>query len=375
MIPRRSSGSTRTDSGVEPTRSQNMTVSCRRSASPKMADGTAAAAAGDAPPPKEAIASSSLRRSPTAATPISFRSSAVSFGSTSHPIAFSAKAGAYCPRPRPWSHPAMSTASPRFRLPPAPSISHHQSTGKGASAAMSDAIEGRSNRRLTKVRNGSRLWENAWDEAADALCFPARQLGCRIDRLTRAAGPRRSGPDRRHQWSHTEDRYHSLQIIGQDVKAHLGSDLVQGPGQEVGGAHPSLEGSERVFDGLSSHAHGVGHAVEPGLHVVEHILILPALDDPPLGRRALRSERTSEAGAQVAVAVEIFCVISAAMDLGEFCARRASVVVVLGIVEEVLPGEEAAFGPARRQGLGHDRHHARAFARQNLVAAEVAAVG
>ena len=33
----------------------------------------------------------------------------------------------------------------------------------------------------------TRLWENAWDEAADALCFPARQLGCRIDRLTRAA--------------------------------------------------------------------------------------------------------------------------------------------------------------------------------------------
>src|SRR5262249_5177933 len=31
---------------------------------------------------------------------------------------------------------------------------------------------------------GARLWENAWDEAADALCSPARQLGCRIDRLT-----------------------------------------------------------------------------------------------------------------------------------------------------------------------------------------------
>ena len=49
------------------------------------------------------------------------------------------------------------------------------------------------------------------------------------------------------------------------MEAHLGSDLVQGPGQEVGGAHPSLEGSERVLDGLSSHAHGVqgtaGHAL------------------------------------------------------------------------------------------------------------------
>ena len=70
------------------------------------------------------------------------------------------------------------------------------------------------------------------------------------------------------------------------MKAHLGSDLVEGPGQEVGAAHPGLEGPERVFDGLSSHAHGLGHAVEPVLHPVEHVLILPALDDPPLGRRA-----------------------------------------------------------------------------------------
>jgi hypothetical protein len=37
---------------------------------------------------------------------------------------------------------------------------------------------------------------------------------------------------------------------------HLGSHLVEGPGQEVGSAHPGLEGPERVFDGLSSHPHG-----------------------------------------------------------------------------------------------------------------------
>jgi len=35
-----------------------------------------------------------------------------------------------------------------------------------------------------------------------------------------------------------------------------------------------------------------------------------------------------------------------AMRFGEFCAGRAGVVVVLGVVDEVLPGEEAAFGPA-----------------------------
>src|SRR5204862_3295830 len=82
------------------------------------------------------------------------------------------------------------------------------------------------------------------------------------------------------------------------------------------------------------------------------------------GRRAPRSERTGEAGAQVAIAVEIFRMIHTAMDFGEFCARRASVVVVLGVVDEVLPGEEAALGAARRQGLGHNWRNPRTFARE-----------
>src|SRR2546430_875377 len=91
----------------------------------------------------------------------------------------------------------------------------------------------------------------------------------------------------------------------------------------------------------SSIAHGVGHPVEPILHPVEHILILPALDAPQLGRRALGSERASEAGAQVAVEVEVFGVIRPAIGLGEFGACRAGVMVLLGVVDEVLPGEEA----------------------------------
>ena len=118
--------------------------------------------------------------------------------------------------------------------------------------------------------------------------------------------------------------------------SYLGSDLVEGPGQEVGGAHPGLEGAERVFDGLSSHAHGLGHAVEPVLHPVEHVLIHPALDATQLGRLAPGFERTGETGTQVAVAVEVFGVIRPAFGLGEFCARRAGVVVALGVVDEVL---------------------------------------
>src|SRR3981081_2024444 len=149
-----------------------------------------------------------------------------------------------------------------------------------------------------------------------ALCFPAMTVEAPVDRSARAVCARRSGSDRRYQRSRTDDRDHPLYVVGQNVEAHLGSDLVERPGQEVRGAHPGLECSERVFDGLSSHAHGLGHAVEPGLHPVEHVLILPALDDPPRGRRAPGSEQTGEAGAQVALAVEIFRMIHTSTGYG-----------------------------------------------------------
>ena len=85
-----------------------------------------------------------------------------------------------------------------------------------------------------------------------------------------------SGPDRLEQRLHPEDLDHSLQIVGQDVKAHLGSDLVEGPGEEVGAPHPGFQRSEGVFDGLTAHGHGVGHAVEPGLHLVHDGFVPPA---------------------------------------------------------------------------------------------------
>jgi hypothetical protein len=82
-------------------------------------------------------------------------------------------------------------------------------------------------------------------ESVDVLCFPDARADAPIDRLAR-----------RHQRCRTEYTGHSLQVIGQDVEAHLGSDLVECPGQEMGGAHPGLESPERVFDGLSPHVHG-----------------------------------------------------------------------------------------------------------------------
>jgi len=55
------------------------------------------------------------------------------------------------------------------------------------------------------------------------------------------------------------------------------------------------------------------------------------------GLASTESERTSGAGAQMAVAVEVFCVIHAAMNFGQFCARWAAVVSTNLAVCSVFP--------------------------------------
>jgi hypothetical protein len=102
-------GSKRIDSGVDPTRSQNITVSWRRSASAGAVPPLGAmdgVGSGGAAARRAAIASSSRRRSPTKVTPRSFRSSAVRLGSTSASILFSRKACSYCSSRRLRSHSA-----------------------------------------------------------------------------------------------------------------------------------------------------------------------------------------------------------------------------------------------------------------------------
>ena len=111
ITSRRSSGSRRAESAVEPTRSQNITVSCRRSASADaeralpMPAGTSGRSA--------AIASSNRRRCPTKPTPRSFRSSGVRLGNTLSSISLARNAGSYCSRPSFFSHSATSIADTR----------------------------------------------------------------------------------------------------------------------------------------------------------------------------------------------------------------------------------------------------------------------
>jgi hypothetical protein len=69
------------------------------------------------------------------------------------------------------------------------------------------------------------------------------------------------GPHRLDERLHPEDGDHPLQIVGENVKAHLRADLFEGAQLEVGRAHPRLDGSEWMFRGLASDAHGLGRTV------------------------------------------------------------------------------------------------------------------
>ena len=112
----------RAESAVEPTKSENITVTWRRSARSSgealgALDVVATSAEGALPlasARRAAIASSSLRRCPSAATPSSFRSSAVRLGRTVSSISFSRNAASYFPRPRLRSQTTMSMTAPEL---------------------------------------------------------------------------------------------------------------------------------------------------------------------------------------------------------------------------------------------------------------------
>jgi hypothetical protein len=65
------------------------------------------------------------------------------------------------------------------------------------------------------------------------------------------------------------------------MQRHLGGDPWQRLHQEVGCSHPGLDGAERVLDRLTTLAHLLRMFVEPTLHRVENVLMLPS-GDPSL---------------------------------------------------------------------------------------------
>ena len=97
--------------------------------------------------------------------------------------------------------------------------------------------------------------------------------------------------DRFEQRGHTDDVQDARQIVGQDAQRHLGGDLGKRLHQEVSCAHAHLHGPERVLGGLTPRAHSARIFVEPLLHRLEYILVLPARDAALWAWRAAAFER------------------------------------------------------------------------------------
>ena len=95
------------------------------------------------------------------------------------------------------------------------------------------------------------------------------------------AGLGRLCPHRRQERPDAHDVDDARQIVGQHVQRHLGGDLWQCLHQEVDCAHPGLDGAERVLDRLTALPHLLRMLIEPALHRLENVLVLPS-GDPAL---------------------------------------------------------------------------------------------
>ena len=124
MTSRRSSGSMRAERAVEPTKSENITVTWRRSArSSGGALGVLDAVLRQRKAPYCSRRYAEPRWHPAASagaqltvTPSSFRVSCVKLGRTVSSISFSRNAASYFPRPRLRSHTTMSMTAPTIRV-------------------------------------------------------------------------------------------------------------------------------------------------------------------------------------------------------------------------------------------------------------------
>ena len=151
MISRMSSGSSRADIAVEPTRSQNITVSCRRSAaSVRRLTGQRgpSASAAVSVEPRLAIALRRRLRCPKD-TPNFSRSPSVSSGRTSASMSFWRNRVSYWPRPRLRSQSPTSMIDPRSVVvdhDPSETPSPGDRFLKGSSRALVTVASSRSSR-------------------------------------------------------------------------------------------------------------------------------------------------------------------------------------------------------------------------------------
>jgi len=149
------------------------------------------------------------------------------------------------------------------------------------------------------------------------------------------------------------------------MEAHFGAHLFQGPRLEVASPHPVLDRAEDVFDRSSSDTHGIWQAIKPGLHGLDHVLMLPTFDAPFLAGGTARFDLTAVA-AIGPVGVEHQALFDRREAPRQPFASRAPVGVGQRIVLEVPLAPTPIRLGARREWLRADGGDARRLAGEYL---------
>src|SRR5712664_2821413 len=122
------------------------------------------------------------------------------------------------------------------------------------------------------------------------------------------------------------------------MQCHLGGNPWQRLHQEVGCAHPSLDRAEGVLDGLAPLAHLLRMLVEPTLHRLENVFMLPSGDPSLLGGGAAVLYGATLAGVGP-VAAQDQSIFFVRVVIGEPFAGGTNVNVLLSHVAKVLLAE------------------------------------
>jgi hypothetical protein len=201
-----------------------------------------------------------------------------------------------------------------------------------------------------RVRSGSWPCDNAPEgvspdlDRRDALqggCFerffsdfglggkPASSSG-RPDRLSGAAEVAAgavSGRDRRHQRLDADDVHDARQIVGEHVQCHLAGNL--SAASSSGSASRPSASSVCRRDRLAPLTHGVRIFVEPLLHGLDNLLVLPPRDATLFARRALGLNWacTTRVGP---ITAKFLAVLLSCKPIRKFLTRRAAINIFIG---------------------------------------------
>ena len=103
-------------------------------------------------------------------------------------------------------------------------------------------------------------------------------------------------PHRYHERLDADDVQDAREIVSKHVQCHLGGHAWQRLHQEVGCAHPRLDRAEGMLDRLTSLPHLFRMLIEPALHRLENVLMLPSGDQSFLAGGAAMLDDAVPAG-------------------------------------------------------------------------------